>query len=193
MYSEEIITSLTERIGFGTPQEEGFSIDIDEANSVGASKRRFSSFHALATIENIFSGIENQNPTKDEFNLIISNYRKDAVLEVLPLIMDKNQDYISSVDYDAIITENIVLFDDAIGYKVAMMVLEMLISTNRSNIVERNAKLAVSNLKLEIEGFVNDNGVLVASGLVQKFNKAIVRATNKIFPLKIVVNNGNAW
>lgn len=193
MYTEEIITLLTNRIGFGTPQEEGFSIELDEANSVGVSGRKFSSFHSLVTVENILAGIENADPDDNEFNLILSDYRKAAVLEILPLIMDKNPDYLTATNYDNTITDNVILFDDAIGYKVAMMVLEMFISTNRSNIVERNAKLAISNLKLEIEGYRNENGALVASGLVQKFNQAVKLATKKIFPFVIEVKNGNVW
>ena len=188
MYSEEKIVELSERIGFGTPLEEGFAIEISEANSVGSTGRLFKSFHSLVTIENIFAATPDLGDTPDEpFNEILNALRVQATLEVVPLIMDKNSDYDNAVDYDSVITDNAILFDDAIGYKVAMMVLELLMTTKESNIVERNAKLAVSNLKLELEGFRNDTGVLVAKGLVQKFDNAIRKATNKIFPIKIVV------
>jgi len=193
MYSSEKITTLSNRIGFSTPQESGFTLTISEANLVGSSGRVFSSFHSLVTVENIHAGIEKMPVTAEEFNIILDKYRKSTALEIVPLILDKHKDYDVAVDYDSIIDSNIVLFDDAIGYKVAMMVLEMFISTKRSNIQERNAKLTMSNLKLEIEGFKNDAGVLVASGLVQKFNLAIKRAANKIFPVQIVVTNGSPW
>lgn len=193
MYSEEIIQSLTERIGFGSPQEDSFVLSLNEAIQIGASGRFFKSFHSLVTLENIIAAIEKQNINAEEFEALLNEYRKGAVLDVLSLILDSHQDYISNDSYDAIITQNVSLFDNAIGYKVAIMVIEMFMSTKRSNIVERNAKLSVSNLKLELEGYRNDSGVLVAKGLVHKFENAIKTAQKKIFPFKLTVEDGNAW
>lgn len=193
MYSQEIIQSLTERIGFGLPVEDGFALNISEAVQNGTSGRFFKSFHSLVTVENIIAGIENNQPTEEEFEAVLNGYRQAAVLEVLNVIMDQSLDYVASDSYDALITENVVLFDNAIGYKVAMMVIEMFMTTKRSNIVDRNAKLAVSNLKLELEGYRNDSGVLVAKGLIHKFENAVKLAKNKLFPFKVVVNDGNAW
>lgn len=193
MYSEEIIQSLTERIGFGSPQEDSFVLEISEAIQNGASGRFFKSFHSLVTLENIIAAIEKQNINSEEFEALLNEYREGAVLEVLSLILDSHQDYVSNDSYDATITQNINIFDNAIGYKVAIMVIEMFMSTKRSNIVERNAKLSVSNLKLELEGYRNDSGVLVAKGLVHKFENAIKTAQKKIFPFKLTVEDGNAW
>ena len=193
MYSDEIIQSLTERIGFGSPQEDSFVLEISEAIQNGASGRFFKSFHSLVTLENIIAAIEKQNINSEEFEALLNEYREGAVLEVLSLILDSHQDYVSNDSYDATITQNINIFDNAIGYKVAIMVIEMFMSTKRSNIVERNAKLSVSNLKLELEGYRNDSGVLVAKGLVHKFENAIKTAQKKIFPFKLTVEDGNAW
>ena len=193
MYSEEIIQSLTERIGVGSPQEDSFVLEISEAIQNGASGRFFKSFHSLVTLENIIAAIEKQNINSEEFEALLNEYREGAVLEVLSLILDSHQDYVSNDSYDATITQNINIFDNAIGYKVAIMVIEMFMSTKRSNIVERNAKLSVSNLKLELEGYRNDSGVLVAKGLVHKFENAIKTAQKKIFPFKLTVEDGNAW
>lgn len=193
MYSEEIIQSLTERIGFGSPQEDSFVLAISEAIQNGASGRFFKSFHSLVTLENIIAAIEKQNINAEEFEALLNEYREGAVLEVLSLILDSHQDYVSNDSYDATITQNVSLFDNAIGYKVAIMVIEMFMSTKRSNIVERNAKLSVSNLKLELEGYRNDSGILVAKGLVHKFENAIKTAQKKIFPFKLTVEDGKAW
>ena len=193
MYSEEIIQSLTERIGFGSPQEDSLTLNISEAIQNGASGRFFKSFHSLVTLENIIAAIEKQNINAEEFEALLNEYREGAVLDVLSLILDSHQDYVSNDSYDATITQNVSLFDNAIGYKVAIMVIEMFMSTKRSNIVERNAKLSVSNLKLELEGYRNDSGVLVAKGLVHKFENAIKTAQKKIFPFKLTVEDGNAW
>lgn len=193
MYSQEIIQSLTERIGFGSPQEDSLTLQISEAIQNGASGRVFKSFHSLVTLENIIAAIEKKTLVAGELDEILNEFRKAAVLEVLSLVLDSHEDYINDDSYDVSITKNISLFDNAIGYKVAMMVIELFISTKRSNIVERNAKLSVSNLKLELEGYRNETGVLVSNGLVHKFGNAIKTAQKKIFPLKIYVEDGNAW
>jgi hypothetical protein len=70
----------------------------------------------------------------------------------------------------------LVLFEDAVGYKVAISVLELFISTERLNTTERSAQMAISSLKLEIEGW-KMNLELVANGLGQKLNKAITMVT----------------
>ena len=194
MYTQETILSLSNRIGFGTPKEEGFTISIDEANSIGSSSRVVSSFHALCTLENILATLPtNEVDASSKFNTILNEFRMSATLEVLPAILDKHQDYVSANSYDTVIAQNIAIFDDCIGYKMAIMILEMMLTTKESNIAERNVKLSASNLKLEIEGFKNDSGHLVASGLVQKYNTSIKRAVNKLFPFVVIVNNGNAW
>lgn len=195
MYSETTEILLSERIGFGKPLEEGFTIELSEANSDGTSGRFFKSFHSLVLVENIFAALSDLGNDADElFNEYLTNLRVQATLEVLPAIMDKNPQYKVDNNYDEVIITNKVLFDDAIGYKVSMMCLELFISTSQSNLHERNAKMAISNLKLELEGFRNDNNVLVAKGLVHKYEAAIKRATNKIFPIVPTIENAsNIW
>ena len=194
MYSNETIVSLSERMGFGTPLEEGFSIELDEANSVGSTGRLFKSFHQLVTVDNIFASLPDLGAdATTKFNAILEDLRNQATLEVVPLIMDKHQDYDNAVPYDSIMEQNAILFDDAIGFKVAMMVLELFMTTKESNFAERNAKLSINNLKLELEGFRSDSGVLVARGLVQKFDRAVSKASAKIFPFTPTVDGTSRW
>ena len=192
MYSQDIITTLTNRIGFGLPLENGFAYNVSEANSTGTSLRLFNKFHALCTIENIFSALP-ELENEAAFNSVLTGIRSAAVLEVLPVVLNKHKDYDNATDYDQTITDNITLFDDCIGYKGAIMILEMIMTTKESNLAERNAKLTASSLKLEIEGFKNDYGHLVASGLVQKYNLSIQRAVDKIFPQFPEVKTGPNW
>jgi hypothetical protein len=194
MYSESAINTLINRISWGLPQEASFVIELDNSNKTGTSGRNFQAFHQLVTVENVFAAIENTTANAVEFNAILSDIRKQAVLSILPMILDKHEDYNSNVDYSNTIIEKAVLFDDAIGYKVAVLVLELFMSTKRRNLSEINAKLAIGNLKLEVEGFRNERGALVAKGLVQKLDLALQKASKKIFPFSIVVNNAsNNW
>jgi hypothetical protein len=194
MYSEETIVSLSERMGFGTPLEDGFTIELDEANSVGSTGRLFKSFHQLVTVDNILAALPDLgNDAAAKFNAFLDDLRNQATLEVVPLIMDKHRNYDNAVSYDSIIEQNAILFDDAIGYKVAMMTLELFMTTKESNFSERSAKLSINNLKLELEGFRSDSGVLVARGLVQKFDRAVSKASAKIFPFTPTVDGTARW
>lgn len=194
MYSEETKVLLSDRIGFGIPLEEGFPFELEEANSVGSAGRMFKSFHSLVTVENIYAATPELVEEDDEkFNNILTAFRYQAASEVIPLIMDKNEQYDNAVDYDQTIEDNAILFDDAIGYKVAMMVIEYLMSTKESNLAERNAKLSASNLKLELYGYKNDYGHTVATGLTHLFSDAISKATKKIFPIVPTVDSKSVW
>lgn len=193
MYSQESITALINRISWGLPQEASFVIELDNSNKTGTSGKNFQAFHQLVTVENVFASIEDATSNTEEFNAILSEIRKQAVLSVVPMILDKHPDYDSTVDYSSTIIDKAVLFDDAIGYKVAISVLELFMSTKRRNLAEINAKMAISNLKLEVEGFRNENGGLVAKGLVQKLDYALFKASKKIFPLKVPIDGTNVW
>jgi hypothetical protein len=194
MYSESAITELINRVSWGLPQDASFVIELNNSNKTGTSGRNFQAFHQLATVENVFAAIEEVAANEEEFNAVLSDIRKQAVLSILPMIMDKHDDYDSNVDYSNTIIEKAVLFDDAIGFKVAISVLELFMSTKRRNFSELNTKMAISNLKLEVEGFRNENGALVAKGLSQKLEYSIHKASKKIFPFKVVVNNAsNSW
>jgi hypothetical protein len=111
----------------------------------------------------------------------------------LTLIIDLNPNSILDSDYSDIVITNPVLFEDAVGYKVAISVLELFISTERLNTTERAAQMAISSLKLEIEGWKNESGITVANGLGQKLNKAVAMASNKLFPINVTVQNGKSW
>lgn len=194
MYSEDTITVLSNRIGFGLPLESGFSIELDEANSVGTTGRTVKTFHSLVTVENIFASLPTFDSDADEkFNAYLEDMRLQATKDIMPLILDKNAQYDIDTNYDAIIIRNAVLFDDAIGYKIAMMGLELFMTTKESNLPERNAKLSMANLKVELYGYKNDYGHTVATGLTHLFSDAISKASKKLFPIKPTVQSGEPW
>ncbi len=191
MYSNEAIALLEHRIGYKTSQDVPFL--ISESNTTATSGRHFEAFHSLVTVSNIYAAVPESQTGEGAFNAWLSDLRRQAVLSVVSSILDKNQDYIETKDYSGDIETFQVLFDDAIGYKVAAMALELYISTERKNFSERNAKLAISSLKLELEGFRNENGHLVAAGVMQKLHDAIQKATRKIFPWEPTIHGDPLW
>lgn len=193
MYSEQSIEAISKRIGWGKPQVDGFAITLDEAIENGTSKRNFQSFHQLVTVENVLAAVPDPNIDAVDFNFKLAEIRDNATRAVLTLIIDLNPNSVLETDYSDTIITNAVLFDDAVGYKVAISVLEMFIATERKNFSERSAQMAISSLKLEIEGWKNESGITVANGLGQKLDKAVRKASIKLFPVNPIVQNGKSW
>lgn len=194
MYSPETILALENRIGWGKPQDPAFVIELTEANSVGTSGRTFQSFHQLVTVENLYAAMDGGPMDTEDFNDALSSIRREAVLSVVPMIMDIHPDYQVTTDYSTPIGLNVTVFDEAIGYKVAMMVLERFVATTRINFHERNAKLAIGNLKIELEGARSENsGRVMMEGLVHRFRNAVSNASEKMFPSMIIVQKLDLW
>lgn len=191
MYNEDSIKKLNERIKWNASLDSGFSIELSAENKKGDSGKHFQSFHNLVSIDNIYASVPEIGMDKDEFNSYLTDIRTQAVLQVLTDVLEVHEEYVFDKDYSEILISNAALFDNAIGYKVAINVLELFLSTSRSNLPERNAKLSASNLKLELEGFVNENGIMVAKGIKYYYQNAIKKAIRKIFPIQIIIKSSN--
>jgi hypothetical protein len=193
MYNEQSIASLVTRIGWEKPLDTAFAITIDGEVLLADSERKVNSFHQLVTIENVYAAVPEIEMEVVAFNDFLSSLRRQSVLEVLTAIFDKNEQYIETVDYSELILARPRLFDDAIGYCIAIKALELFIASSRSNLLERNAKLSFQNLKIELEGVRNDGGFLIAKGIIYKMERAIQKAQNILFPKNATVQNGTSW
>lgn len=193
MYSELSIATLIDRVGFEKPMDSAFAYMIDAGVLLANSGRKVNSFHQLATIENIYAAVQLVDMEADDFNGFLSSFREQSVKQVVTAILDQNALYDEAFDYSDLILSRTALFDDAIGYCIAIKALELFVSSSRSNILERNAKLSFQSLKIELEGVRNDGGFFVAKGIKYEFNNAITKAQKVIFPLKVIVKKGNPW
>lgn len=193
MYSQEIILALEKRIGWENSSSTSFGFEISEQNLMANSGRKVNMFHQLAIVDNIHAAVSEIDMEPEEFNGFLSSIRNQATREVLTRIMDRSKLYDSSYDYSVIIQSKIALFDDPIGYCIAIKILELFISSSRSNLLERNAKLSFQSLKLELEGVRNDSGVYVAQGIVNKYEKSIQEAQKIIFKEPILIIKGKDW
>lgn len=193
MYSELSIESLATRIGWEKPLDTAFAIEIDEEVLSADSERKVNSFHQLVTVENVYAAVPEIDMEVVSFNGFLSSIRKQSVMEVLTAVFDQHTSYDEVVDYSQIIISRPRLFDDAIGYCIAIKMLELFISSGRKNLSDRNAKLSFQSLKLDLEGVRNDGGFYVAKGIKYELKSAITKAQKVIFPLKVIVQNGNPW
>jgi hypothetical protein len=192
MYSQEAIDALVNRIGW-SELSSGLPVDLSEENKTAESGKTFNWYHSLVLVDAIHAAVPEVNMDEEPFNEYLSTVRKQAVNSVLTSILDSHIDYNPIKDYSSILTDRPTLFDDAIGYSVAIKMIELFLSTTRSNFQERSAKMAYNTLKIELEGARNDNGHFVAKGIIYKLDQSIKKAQRVIFPYTVVVKNGNPW
>ena len=191
MYSELSIQTIEKRIGWSDPSD--LPISISAENKQSDSGRMFNGFHSMVLLSNIYATVPAVNMDENSFNEYLSSVRKQAVLSVLNRIFDQNKEYISTNDYSDTIINRSALFDDAIGYSVAANIIEMFISSARSNLEERNSKMSYQIFKIELEGAKNENGYPVTKGLLSKLDTSIKRAREIIFPIIPIVTSEPIW
>ncbi|MBS3993119.1 MAG: hypothetical protein KGZ87_05335 [Bacteroidetes bacterium] len=193
MYSEESISSLINRIGWEVPLDSDSSIILDTENKTADSGRKVNAFHQLASVENIYAAVAEVDMDMADFNKFLASIREQSVREVLTVIFDQHHLYIDTTDYSSIIAKKVKLFDSAIGYTIAVKILELFVSSNRKNFIERNASLSFQTLKIELYGAKNDNGHFIAKGITYEKNEAIKKAQKILFPDPVLIDGTPLW
>lgn len=193
MYTESSKILISKRVGWGNPIDSLFPVDIHEENKIATSGRLVNSFHQIANIENLYYTINEGLTTETKFNEELRSIRFQSAIEVLNKILDQHHCYDFSKDYDPIIEKYQSLFDEPLGYLLAIKCIELYLSSNRSNYIERNVKLSFEMLKIELDGIQNEKGITVSKGLNSKFYSSIKRAQNIIFPEPILIIGDKVW
>lgn len=193
MYSESSKILISKRVGWDNPANSLISVSIDPENLIATSGRRVNSFHQLANVLNLFHTVEEKFTDNSEFNNLLKEIRLQAAIEVMNKILDQHHCYDFDFDYDKRIEKYQSLFDEALGYLLAIKCIETYISSNRSNNIERNAKLAFEMLKIELEGIKNEQGITISQGLNMKFYTSIKKAQKIFFPEPIQIIGGKEW
>lgn len=192
MYDETIIIPLlAARIGYGSDLE--LPVRVDTSLQEGTSGRTLPWFHRLATLPNLYATIETRLLPELIFEEQLQQMREEAARSTLTAIMEQSIEYKEEIDYTKVIEDKIELFDEVVGYSLAISVIELMISSNRKNDLERNVNLTYSKLKIELEGVRNDNGHVMSQGLNRKMYFAIRRAVQIIFPTPIIVTSERVW
>src|SRR5690606_12022586 len=193
MYTESSKILISKRVGWDSPTGSLFPITIDEENLIATSGRRVNSFHQLANVVNLYYTVDESFTIESDFNSLLKEIRLQAAIEVMNKILDQHHCYDFDFDYDKKLEKYQSLFDEPLGYLIAIKCIETYISSSRSNYIERNAKLAFEMLKIELEGVKNEQGITISQGLNSKFYASIKKAQKKIFPEPIQIIGGNEW
>lgn len=180
MYSSAAILVLENRIGFGQANLPS-GIVVSDVNTIGTSGRTLPYFHKLATLKNIYYTTEEPLMDSTKFNETLLELKSNVARQVLSVILDRHKEYRPDEDYSQRIISRPAIFDDAIGYTMASVVIEQTISTSQHNYVESSAKLSYQQLKMELEGVVDDNGRVRARGLKHERLHAIEQAADAFF------------
>lgn len=193
MYTESSKILISKRVGWDNPTGSLFPITINAENLIATSGRRVNSFHQLANVVNLYYTIDESFTIESDFNSLLKEIRLQAAIEVMNKILDQHHCYDFDFDYDKKIEKYQSLFDEPLGYLIAIKCIETYISSNRSNYIERNAKLSFEMLKIELEGVKNEHGITISQGLNSKFYSSVNKAQKKIFPEPIQIIGTSVW
>lgn len=185
MFTETTITYLRDCIGWDTP--EGSSIVVDPLNKLSTSGLVFKSFHSLVRVENVHETTSIINPTDQQLNNILLEFKTQGALKALNRIFDNSTSYNPVEDYHATIVKYRGVIIEVVGLAVCAMVLQSMLTSKRINETERAAKYSM--LKVEIEGFRNDQGIQVSRGVLSLLDSAIRAAKDAIFPSNIEIHS----
>lgn len=207
-YSPESIKAVADRIGWPPPIEPS-NIVLSYDNLLANSGRKFNAFHALVTVMNIKAVLPDANTSNDTMNDTLFSFKKQGVLQILNAIFNNNirahYTYNKrgrkvarlSTDYTDMILNNLSVFDEAYGLQVALDILQLHLTSNRSNATERNVK-EVQTIRLDLEGVYDDAGKEISPGIKGRLAKAIAEAIDILFPErpqneKVIFNASNRW
>jgi hypothetical protein len=193
MHSQEALDILNNRVGWDKPLDANSGVVLNSTALTAVSKRKFNSFHQLCTVENIYAAVAVVDMGMEEFNAYVNLVRSQAVEIVLNESLEKNPEYNYKRDYSETLINRASIFDEALGYTVAIQMLELFVSTNRRNLIERNAFLSYQNLKIELEGAKNEAGFYVARGIILKRHKAMLDISKVIFNGPATITGSNGW
>jgi hypothetical protein len=191
-YTDTAIETLSKRIGFGTAmQDHGISFSADIVS--GPSGRTFGNFSKLCTIDNLYFAVDSKDMDKDPFEANLEEMRLSCARSIVAQILDQSEKYDPGTDYSQLISDRSPLFEEAIGYAVAIASIDLMITSKRSNLAELNAELSYEKLQLAINGFKTEQGVIVAVGLSAKLLSAVKSARKSIFKRRSKIKGSSPW
>lgn len=191
-YNSTAIQALIDRIGWNTPVPPYTLFTVSAANLKADSGRRFNQYHKLATVEFMADTMPNPDADGAAINAYLLDLKAQAVKRTLTQIFDNNpranysmssgfRKDLSGTDYSDMILTRTNVFDEVIGMNGAVIALELIKNSDRSNIRERLSKSGISSFA-ELEGFFNEFGKTLAKGMYSRTDVAVAKAIDILFP-----------
>jgi len=191
MYDTATVDLLKARIGFGPDDTIGVAVRADLIT--GTSGRTFSHFHKLVILRNLYATVEVINMVQADFEAHLDALVVNAVKSALVRVLNQSPSYLDDFDYSSTVALKPEIFDEVVGYTLAISSLEQMVSTLRKNEEERNVTLSYQQLKIELDGITDERGFVKSKGITQKLNAAVWRAQEIIFPPVLEIEDANVW
>lgn len=143
-------------------------IDFRGGNPV--SGRYFESEHSIVTLDNIRECQPNQGITDGEFTTYLTELKEGAIYQLLADVYDSDDVNDDTLDFKP------ALFDNCISVLVAIKVMEILITSQRSNRTQRISKEAAQQIHFDLNGNYGsnaNNNFPKAMGLADKYKEEL--------------------
>lgn len=143
MNISDLATALESRIGF-VDDKTVSGLTLSAANLASDSGRDFQSEHSAITLENIRSCQPVKQISEIDFNEYLTRLRKQCIKQVLDDAFER--DHIE----DTILTRFPRAFDTAISLRMVIVIGELIMTSTRSNKIERFTDAFVGKLNYDI-------------------------------------------
>lgn len=170
----ELKDLLIERIGWKQIPS-SFSIIVDAENLTTDSGRYFNaSEHPFVTLPNIYDTIDEIEADAAIFNGRLKDMRDQVILLVLSDVFDV-------IDIqDDVLTNRETLFDNAISKRMAIVVGEIILTSTRTNTIERITKEYLQKLFFEINGSQGNENFPNYVGLKSRYGQEIKKLKDSL-------------
>lgn len=154
---------LNNRIGWEQPPGADYVVSVDNESS--GSGRYFQHEHNAVTIGNIHATIELENATDTQLNEYLARFKKQSIIQVLSDVFEGAK--IREIKPGS--------FDTAISQRMAVIILELIISSTRSNQRERITKEFANKLFYDLYGNNSNEKLPNFIGLKGRYEQEIKR------------------
>ncbi len=170
MFQESEIALLRNRLGWSQYEKELYVNKLDTTNLTSTSGLTLNSFHNLVTVENVFKLIPESNISDVRLNGFLTEMLDTTIIEILNDVLISDSRSAVKKDNASIIVDygDTGLFDTAIGNCHAIKVIELILSSNRSNREEILAKTSVGQIQAILKGTYTKDGNKLVDGLIHK-------------------------
>ena len=120
-------------------------------NGSSVSGRFFESEHSIVTLDNIRECQPNQSATDEEFTTYLAELKEASVYQMLADVYDSDEVLQDTLDFRP------ALFDNCISVLMAIKVIEILITSQRSNRTQRISKEAAQQIHFDLNGNYGTN------------------------------------
>lgn len=172
MYSTENIQLLFDRLGWRNSDADKLTAIVSAENKLSNSGRYFEDFSPIITLKRLYDCLEEAFLNDSLFNLKLTELNTAVVYEVLDRSFNYNSKTCQITDRNECIISNEGLFDEALGYGMAIKVIDIMLSSHRENISQVKVEESYNEMMVQLNGFFDD-GKVVVPGLTQKYDAAL--------------------